>query len=105
MKILRSENESQVQRDVNANAIIKIPGQDFMLEDGDIVQVPFVKPGISNKIEIRGEVTYPGVYELRKGSACLILSIGPVALPAILIYPGLMFLEMQEILPIYKATA
>jgi len=67
MKILRSENESQVQRDVNANAIIKIPGQDFMLEDGDIVQVPFVKPGISNKIEIRGEVTYPGVYELRKG--------------------------------------
>ncbi len=67
MKILRSENESQVQRDVNVNAIIKIPGQDFMLEDGDIVQVPFVKPGISNKIEIRGEVTYPGIYELRKG--------------------------------------
>lgn len=67
MKILRSEDESQVQKDVNANAIIKIPGQDFMLEDGDIVKVDMVKAGLSNKIEIRGEITYPAFYELRKG--------------------------------------
>lgn len=29
MKILRSENETQVQRDVNANAITQLPDQDF----------------------------------------------------------------------------
>ena len=67
MKVIRSENEKQVQRDVNANAIIKIAGEDFMLEDGDIVKVDLIKPGISNKVELRGEVTYPAVYELRAG--------------------------------------
>ncbi len=67
MQIIRTENEKQVQHDVNATAIIKIPGQDFLLQDGDIIKVNLVKAGISNKIEIRGEVTYPGVYELREG--------------------------------------
>ncbi len=67
MKVLRTENEKQVQRDVNANAILKLSGQDFMLNDGDIVKVDLIKPGIANKIELRGEVTYQGVYELRTG--------------------------------------
>lgn len=67
VKVIRTENEKQVQHDVNANAILKIPGQDYLLEDGDIVKVNLVKSGISNKIEIRGEVTYPGTYELREG--------------------------------------
>jgi len=67
MKVIRSENEKQVQRDVNANAILKMEGQDFMLEDGDIVKVDLIKPGLSNKVELRGEVTYPAVYELRTG--------------------------------------
>lgn len=67
MKVIRTENEKQVQRDVNANAVLKIPDQDFMLEDGDIVKVDLIKPGISNKVELRGEVTYPAVYELRPG--------------------------------------
>lgn len=67
MKVIRTENEKQVQRDVNANAILKIPTEDFLLQDGDIVKVDLVKPGISNKIEVRGEVTYPGVYELKQG--------------------------------------
>ncbi|MEJ7627912.1 MAG: SLBB domain-containing protein [Ferruginibacter sp.] len=67
MKVLRSENEKQVQRDVNANAIIRLTGQDFLLEDGDIVKVDVIKPGISNKVELRGEVTYPAVYEIRPG--------------------------------------
>lgn len=66
LKVLRTENEKQVQHDVNANAIMKIAGQDFMLDDGDIVKVNIIKPGISNKVEIRGEVTYPDIYELRK---------------------------------------
>ncbi|RYG40472.1 MAG: hypothetical protein EOO01_27255, partial [Chitinophagaceae bacterium] len=65
LKVLRTENEKQVQRDVNANAIMKISGQDFLLQDGDIVKVDVIKPGILNKVELRGEVTYPSVYELR----------------------------------------
>ena len=67
MKVLRTENEKQVQRDVNANAIMKIAGQDFALMDGDIVKVDLIKPGIGNKVELRGEVTYPDIYELRNG--------------------------------------
>jgi len=67
LKIIRTENEQQKQRDVNANAILKFAGEDFLLEDGDVVKVDLIKPGISNKVEIRGEITYPAVYELRKG--------------------------------------
>ncbi len=65
LKVIRTENEKQVQRDVNANAIMKIANEDFLLQDGDVVKVDLVKPGISNKVEVRGEVTYPGMYELK----------------------------------------
>ena len=67
MKILRTEDERQVQRDVNANAIVKLQDQDFLLMDGDIVKVDLIKAGIRNKVEIRGEVTYPDYYEIRPG--------------------------------------
>jgi protein involved in polysaccharide export with SLBB domain len=67
MRVLRTENEKQVQRDVNAYAVTKISGEDFMLNDGDIVRVEMIKTGIANKVELQGEVTYPGIYELRKG--------------------------------------
>ena len=67
VRIIRTESEKQVQRDVNANAILKIATEDFKLEDGDIVKVDLVKPGISNKVELMGEITYPGVYELKQG--------------------------------------
>jgi protein involved in polysaccharide export with SLBB domain len=67
LKVLRTENEKQIQRDVNANAILLIEGEDFELLDGDIVKVDLVKPGISNKVEIRGEITYPDIFELREG--------------------------------------
>ncbi len=67
LKVLRTENEKQVQRDVNANAILMIPDEDFPLFDGDIVRVDLIKPGISNKVEIRGEITYPDIFELRPG--------------------------------------
>ncbi len=67
MKVIRTDNEEQVQRDVNANAIQEIAGEDFMLMDGDIVKVDLIKGGIDNKVEIRGEVTYPDNYEIRKG--------------------------------------
>jgi protein involved in polysaccharide export with SLBB domain len=67
LKVIRSENEKQVQKDVNANAITQIAGEDFQLLDGDVVKVDLIKPGIMNKVEIRGEITYPDFYELRPG--------------------------------------
>lgn len=67
MKILRTENEKQVQRDVNAVAILKATQPDFILQDGDVVRVDIIKTGISNKVELRGEVSYPNFYELRPG--------------------------------------
>ncbi len=67
LKIIRTSDEKQVQIDVNANAILKIEGQDELLLDGDVVKVNLVKPGLSNKVEIRGEITYPDNYQLRPG--------------------------------------
>lgn len=66
VKVLRSEDEVQVQHDVNVNAIVKLSNQDFVLNDGDIVKADMIREGIMNKIEITGEVKYPGVYEFRK---------------------------------------
>jgi protein involved in polysaccharide export with SLBB domain len=72
MKILRTENEKQVQKDINANAIINrensplLRNENAPLFDGDIVKVELIKPGLVNKVEVRGEVNYPAIYELRK---------------------------------------
>ena len=38
-----------------------------MLEDGDVVKVISVNPGLTNKVEMKGEISYPGQYEIRKG--------------------------------------
>lgn len=65
VKVIRTENEQQVIHDVNATAIIKLKGQDYLLKDGDIVKADLIRPGIVNKIELRGAVAYPGIYEIR----------------------------------------
>ena len=67
MKVFRSEEEQQRIKDINANAIINIKGEDFLLKDGDIVTVGLIKAGVRNKVEVVGEVTYPNSYELRPG--------------------------------------
>jgi len=67
VKVIRTENEKQVIRDVNATAIVELSDQDYLLRDGDVVRADLIKPGIINKVEVRGEVSYPGSYELRKG--------------------------------------
>jgi protein involved in polysaccharide export with SLBB domain len=67
VKILRTENEKQVIKDVNATSIIRMGGLDFALQDGDIIRADLIKPGIINRVELRGAVTYPGIYELRPG--------------------------------------
>lgn len=65
IKIIRTESERQVIHDVNATAIVKLQGQDFDLQDGDIVRADLIKPGIVNKVELNGAVAYPGLYEIR----------------------------------------
>jgi protein involved in polysaccharide export with SLBB domain len=73
VKIYRTELEKQVIQDVNTTAIInptndtRLKGEDYPLVDGDIVKVIAVNPGLFNKIEMKGEVSYPGQYEARKG--------------------------------------
>jgi polysaccharide biosynthesis/export protein len=72
-KVYRTELEQQTIKDVNTTAIInpthdpRLVNEDFPLEDGDIVKVIAVNPGLINKVEIKGEVSYPGQYEIRKG--------------------------------------
>ncbi len=68
--IIRNENEKQIIKTVNMNAIgIRANGDvtDEPLFDGDIVAVNLINPGLNNKVIVRGEVAYPNVYELRKG--------------------------------------
>lgn len=73
VKIYRTELEKQIIKDVNATAILNPTGdarlkdQDFALNDGDIVKVIAVNPGLVNKVEMKGEISYPGQYEIRKG--------------------------------------
>ncbi len=73
VKVFRTELEKQTINDVNVTAIInptndsRLIGQDFLLADGDIVKVIAVNPGLTNKIEMKGEISYPGQYETRKG--------------------------------------
>lgn len=73
MKVYRTELEKQVIKDVNSTAIVnptndpRFKNEDFKLEDGDIVKVIAINPGLINKVEVKGEVSYPGQYEVRKG--------------------------------------
>ncbi len=73
VKIYRTELEKQIIKDLNATAIInptndsRLMDQDFSLVDGDIVKVIAVNPGLINKVEMKGEISYPGQYETRAG--------------------------------------
>lgn len=73
VKVYRTELEQQTIKDVNATAIVnpthdaRFTNEDFGLEDGDIVRVTSINPGLINKVELKGEVSYPGQYEIRKG--------------------------------------
>jgi polysaccharide biosynthesis/export protein len=65
--IVRSQNEGQLLINVNATAILRFAGQDAILKDGDIVKADLIRAGLVNKMEIRGEIKYPDVYEYRQG--------------------------------------
>jgi protein involved in polysaccharide export with SLBB domain len=68
--IIRNLNERQVIKNVNFNAIgLKIDNKivDEPLYNGDMVIVNPINAGLTNKVIVRGEVSYPGVFEIRKG--------------------------------------
>ena len=73
VKVYRTEFEKQIIKDVNTTAIInpsndsRLKNEDFELVDGDIVKVIAVNQGLINKIEMKGEISYPGQYETRPG--------------------------------------
>lgn len=69
--IIRNVNEKQTIKTVNFNAIglTAYNGQitDEPLFNGDVIAVNLINSGLSNKVIVKGEVAYPGVYETRKG--------------------------------------
>ncbi|MGN6265493.1 MAG: SLBB domain-containing protein [Ginsengibacter sp.] len=68
--IIRNINEKQTIKTINLNNAIKA-GRNFSadepLYDGDIVLVNSIRPGLTNKVIVKGEVAYPNVYEVKKG--------------------------------------
>ena len=64
VQVSRSEKEKTVIHNVNAGAIINGNAPDYILEDGDVVKLKLIKPLVSNKVEVKGEVNYPGSYEI-----------------------------------------
>ncbi len=63
--VIRNENEQEVIRDINARAINANATADFDLRDGDVVKAGLIKKGASNRVEVLGEVRYPGAYEVK----------------------------------------
>lgn len=67
MRITGTDNEKRIQKNVNAYNILRSKTLDFPLEDGDVVFLEALRKDIVNKVEVKGEVTYPDFYELKEG--------------------------------------
>jgi protein involved in polysaccharide export with SLBB domain len=67
IKVISTSKEKQVIRDVNITILLNNAAADYPLADGDTVKAPLIKLGISNKVEIKGEIRYPGIYEIKEG--------------------------------------
>ena len=67
IKVISTSKEKQVIRDVNVTILLNNAAADYPLADGDIVKATLIKPGISNKVELKGEIRYPGIYEIKEG--------------------------------------
>jgi protein involved in polysaccharide export with SLBB domain len=68
--IIRNVHEKQTIKTINLNNAIETGGNalaDEPLYDGDIVLVNSIRPGLTNKVIVKGEVAYPNVYEVKKG--------------------------------------
>ncbi len=68
--IIRNVNEKSTIHNVNFKAIGLKSGNtviDEPLYDGDTVRINAINSGLTNKVQVKGEVSYPGIYEIRKG--------------------------------------
>ncbi|MEO7801924.1 MAG: SLBB domain-containing protein [Ginsengibacter sp.] len=68
--IIRNQNEKEVIKNVNFNAIgLKTGSQavDEPLYNGDVIVINAINPGLINKVIVKGEVAYPNIYEIRNG--------------------------------------
>lgn len=65
VKVFRTQNEAQRQRDLDANDPKALSA--FELFDGDVVQAGSIPLVVLNRVEVLGEVKYPGLFEVRPG--------------------------------------
>jgi protein involved in polysaccharide export with SLBB domain len=66
IQVFRTENEKVSMMDLNAYEIIT-GAREFQLLDGDRVFIRSINDQITNKAQVIGEVSYPGIYELKRG--------------------------------------
>lgn len=67
ISVVRVENEKQIIRNIDVQKILNGSLPDYILEDGDVVRANLINPEIKNQVEIKGEVNYPGAYEIKPG--------------------------------------
>lgn len=69
VSIIRSINEKQLIKTVNiGNRKAQLDNSnDEPLYDGDVVAVNAINQGLVNKVLVKGEVAYPGIYEVKEG--------------------------------------
>ncbi|MEO6455277.1 MAG: SLBB domain-containing protein [Ginsengibacter sp.] len=68
--ILRNVDEKQTIKNVNFNTILSKDANNYVdepLANGDIVVINPINSGLKNKVYVKGEVTYPNIYEYREG--------------------------------------
>ncbi len=66
LQIVRNNGKTQQIIDVNYDLLVS-SGSDFVLNDGDIVNILSVTGDPENFVKIEGQIKYPGKYELKEG--------------------------------------
>lgn len=66
IQVQRFQGSQRIIVDVNYDSLLTWGG-DFDLLDGDVVRIDTIPEIFENFVEIRGDVNFPGQYELRKG--------------------------------------
>ena len=66
VQVQRYSGSQRIVVNVNLDSL-RTYGSDFKLFDGDIVTIDTIGEVFENFVEVRGDVNFPGSYELRKG--------------------------------------
>ncbi len=66
VQVQRFTGSQRIIRDVNLDSL-KVFGGDFLLYDGDYIRIDTVSDEFENYVEVRGDVNFPGRFELRPG--------------------------------------